>query len=274
MPHRSPVIFWLLLAATLCVDIVATVWLFKETLQLRSATLFMAMAYAQISILCVWAVLRSTTIRFRWVVPFVPGFLAALTITLAQVGKRSGAIFTWEVLLAFVSLMWVHVASLLLMLWLLKPTRLLASYIDGSRERSWQFTIKHLLILSTGIPVLVIVFKNSEIVHSGVTSRGFVEFVSWVIGNIALTVVIAAIAPKKWAWLLKLASYAGAGLALGPFLQWAVPELSRESFSIPAFSLMQAFVVGVWLETLQLHRPPKSGEVENPPTSEAERKTI
>jgi hypothetical protein len=250
MSQRSPVIIWLLLVATLCVDAIAIAWLFNDFSQPKTALLFMALAYAQTSVLCTWAILRPSKTRLRWIAPFAAGFLAAIIITFADERQRYHQSFAWEQLLAFASVMWVHVAGLLLLLWLLKPTRLFMHYSGGSDERSWRFSIKHLLILSTILPVLVIVFKNSAIVRSGVTSRGVWEFVLWVAGNIVLSVASAAITPKQWMWLLKLAACAGAGLASGLFLHWAVPDLSREGFSLTAFSLIQAFVSWVWLEAL------------------------
>ena len=261
MPQRSPVIFWLLLAATISVDAVATAWMFDDLMQPMAVTLFIAMAYSQVSILCAWAVLCRPAIWIRWLVPFGVGFVVALIMTAAEIHLRTGqsfrweqllAFFRWELLLAYTSLMWVHVATLLLLLWFLKPTRLFANYLGRTNQWSWQFTTKHLLLLMTCLPILVIVFKKSAIVRSGVTAHGFVEFVAWVVGNVLLLLAVAVTVQRKWKWVLRLAASAGAALVIGPFLQWAVPELSRTVY-ITAFSLIQAFVVWAWLETIRPH---------------------
>lgn len=66
-----------------------------------------------------------------------------------------------------------------------------------------------------------------------------------------MLIAIAAIVQRKWLWILRLAACASAALAIGLFLQWAVPELSSEMSTL-AFSLIQALVVWAWLETLSL----------------------
>jgi hypothetical protein len=254
MTQRTPILFWLLLAATLSVDAVVTAWIIDDIRQPTAITTFIAMGYAQVSILSDWAVLAHPTIRMRWVVPFGVGLAIALIITLVEMPHRLGSEFDWQQLLAFTSLMWVHVAAVCLFLWLLKPTRLFANYSVRSSQRSWRFTTIHLLILLPCLPLLIIVFKNSAIVTSGITARGIVEFVAWVFGNTALLIAIAVIVQRTWMWVWRLAACAGAAMAIGLFLNWAIPVLSRD-FNTVAFSLIQALVIWAWLETLQ----PRSG---------------
>jgi hypothetical protein len=252
MPPRSPIIFWLLLAATLCVDAAAIVLLFADGRRRpESATLLLALAYAHVSLLCVRCVLHSPTNWRRGLLPFVAGSVAAAIIVVAV--ERGRGSESWEALLAFISLMWVHVASLLLLLWLLKPMRLFVVGVAADRSR-WQFTTKHLFLLMTCLPILVIVFTNSAIVQSGVTMRGTLEFVGWVVGNVVLPVAIVAIVERGWLWIFQLAAGAVAALAVGMFLHWSVPNFSRQ-FPTLGFALLQAFALWVWLRTIRSQTP-------------------
>ena len=202
MPRHSPVIFWLLLAATLCVDVVTSVWFSQSLVQpqsrpLSSATLLIALAYAQVSLVCIRAVLRRSTNWIQWLMPFGAGIVVATIIIVEGIYEKPQREFPWAVMLAYTSFMWVHVASLLFVLWLLKPTRLFARDVVAAGRSRWQFTIRHLLLLMTCLPILVIVFMNSEIVHSGVTASGTAQFVAWVTGNVVLPVVVVAIVERR-----------------------------------------------------------------------------
>jgi hypothetical protein len=251
MPQRSPVVFWFLLVVTVSVDAVATAWLVESTRQPspQALILFMAIAYAQVSILCSWAVLFRATSWVRVITPFVAGLIVALIISTAEMFQRNEPNVRLEQLLAFTALMWIHATVTCLLLWVLKPTRLFANYLGNSSHQAWRFTTKHLLILSTCLPVLVIVLKYSAIVRNGATAYGVLMFVSWSAANSVLLIAIAAVAQWKWNWFLKLAACLGVALAIGVFLHWCTPELSRE-FSLLAFSLIQTVVLWVWLELL------------------------
>lgn len=123
MPRRSPVIFWLLLAATISVDAVATYWIFDNESNTAAMTLYLALAFGQLSMLCEWAVLFHTVLGLRWLVPFVAGLPIALLMTFAAGEPGPDALF------AYMSLMWVHVALILLVLWILKPTHSFQTFL-------------------------------------------------------------------------------------------------------------------------------------------------
>jgi hypothetical protein len=253
MPPRSPILFWLLLAATLAVDAVAIVWLAGSAARLSAAaTLFIALAYGQLSALCDWAAFRST-LWIRWLVPFAAGLAIALTITITQSYHSSGPMIPWEQLLAFTSLLWVHVAVLWLVLWLLKPTRLFSHDASISSRQSWRFNIKHLFILLTCLPILVIAFKNSAIVRHGITLHGFEMFVAWVAVNAALLIAIAVIIRRQWLLPLRFAACLGAAIVVGMLLQRLLPDLSK-ALNMLAFSLIQTFVIWAWLELFRKTR--------------------
>jgi hypothetical protein len=246
MPPRSPILFWLLLAATLAVDTVAIVWFAGSPRLSAAATLLIALAYGQLSTLCDWAAFRST-LWIRWLVPFATGFGVALTITVTETYHSPGPMIRWEQLLAFTSLLWVHVAVLWLVLWLVKPTRLFSHDTSISGRQSWRFTMKHLFILLTCLPILVIVFKKSAIVRHGITFHGFEMFVAWVALNAALLIAISVIIRRQWLLPLRFAACLGAAIVVGMLLQRLLPDLSK-GLNMLAFSLIQTFVIWGWLE--------------------------
>jgi hypothetical protein len=246
--------FWLLLAITLCADIGAVAWLFYDLENSASSTSFIALAYAQVSYLSIWAALRNSVSRLRWLAPFGAGFVVAATMLLAalswQLGQSSRS---WVgLILAYLTLMWLHVALLLLLFWLLKPTRLLSTNIFTADRARWQFTTKHLFILMTGLPILVIVYTNSLIISSGVSLPGALAFAAWVTGNAVLPLLVFAIVLRRWPWPLQLAASVALAGAIGLLLNWVLAGLTP--IYPVVLLLIQALVIWLWLRVFSLQR--------------------
>jgi hypothetical protein len=242
MPERSPIILWLLLAATTCVDAVAVVWMFDSGLDNATATLYLSLAFAQLSIVCVWAVLIHQRL-WAWIVPFAAGVVAALVMAAAEHATTPGD--TRDEYLAFTGLMSFHVAVILPMLWLIKPTRIGATLSELATRPRWQFSIIHLLILMTCLSILIGVFGRSEMLADEVIS-----VVTFPIANAALLAAVLAVQRLIGHWLLRCAASLGTALFVG-----AACELTQTAFAdeLNALvgNLIQAFVLWFWLEQLQ-----------------------
>ena len=245
--QRSPVIFWLLLAATVSVDAVAVFWLFDSRggeSHIEAATLYTALAFGQLSVICAWVVLTYARIGIRWLVPFFAGLPIALIMEHTITNRLS----------TYTTLAWTHVALVLLSLWLLKPTRTFAGASDHSNQPSWQFSISHLLVLMTCVAVLTVVLRNADILVDEPASVVF-----FTIGNAILLIAIVAGTQTRWPWPLRLTASLGVAIIIAGICEWTQTAFADEINSF-AFNLIQALVIWSWLEQM---RPAPATELEN-----------
>jgi hypothetical protein len=252
MPPRSPIIFWLLLAATLCVDVVAIGLIFGRPLTPDRATIFLALAYGQLSILSVRVVLAAGKTRVRWFVPFVVGAVAAYVLNSGEPHATREDKF--QNLLAFVGLMWIHVATVLLILWLLRPSKLCESFTDRAEQRRWQFSTMQLLVLTTSLAVLLVLLR-----HAGVLADHIGLVVSLSINNLALLLLVMLVVSKeslpgfiRLAWSLLFA------LLVAALCVWFAETLARE-IRPWVFSIVQAITLWAWLEQMRCSPPTDAG---------------
>src|SRR3954468_9417031 len=78
MLQRSPLIFWLLLAATICVDAVAFSWAEAASGDSFGSVAFEALMLSQISVVCIWSGLRSEKSMWTRFSPFLAVVVASL----------------------------------------------------------------------------------------------------------------------------------------------------------------------------------------------------
>jgi hypothetical protein len=245
MPPRSPILFWLLLAATLAVDAVATVQMFGTDISPspRSALLYPALALGQLSVVSIWVVMFRPRIGATWLIPFAIGLAFALIFNVAR-GDRTART---ESLIAYVGLFSLHVAVVLMSLWLLKPMQISAPIANVTEQRPWQFAVRHLLILMTCLALLAFVLS-----HNDLLVRSILNVVSLVAGNAILLIAVVVSVRPRILWPLRLALSLGA--AIGVALVCNVFGIAfAGEMNVFALFLIQAIVIWSWLE---LYRSP------------------
>jgi hypothetical protein len=263
MPHRSPQYFALLLIATIYVDMMAIVWLYSERFSPPAATFYLSLAYAHVSILCVWTLVLRSRARLRWLAPFVAGLIIAAIVTYSA--RRDSGHRPAELLFVFTALMWLHVALIAPVLWLLLPTRLVANYSGRTPERPWQFSLLHLLALMTGVPILIVVVSNAKPLFSDIS-----KLVSFPMANALLLFGALAAQSASRFWPFRLAASIAFALGLAAIAEWTQLALADETSSF-AFFVIQIIVIWAWLEVL---RPrPAAGVNAGDPSPVAERQT-
>jgi hypothetical protein len=260
MPHHhSPVIFWLLVAATICVDVVALFWAAASKFRGASATLFLGLAYGQLSVLCVWAIVSHKTVGLRWIVPFVVGMAIGL---FAAEAERPGNPNLWDNSIAFIGLFWVHVIGVIVALWALKPTRLLRDSEVNTDGGDWRFSIKNLIALMTVTAILVAFLGRNRLLR--------VEW-DWVLllalGNVVLLLLVIGIQRTGMHSLLRLAGGFAAALILGAAWRWSGVSIGG-GLGVTVFYLIQAFVVWAWLELILFRSRPTYKPVDAPHPAE------
>ena len=156
MPPRSPVIFWLLLAATLSVDVVVCSWVatapFRPPQYARVA--FEALVIGQLSLVCIWSAFRTT--KLLWV-PAIAAAVAATLFTAMFASEPTSFASTFKSNVA-------HAVSMphyfCVALWLLQRTEVLAA-AHRCFARIAILLVMHLLIAMTVVAVLASYVRKS-----------------------------------------------------------------------------------------------------------------
>lgn len=247
MKQRSPIIFWLLLAATLCLDAAAAMWSVRVGGRARwFETFLLALLYAQLSALCIWAVLCHARIGLLWLVPFAAGFLAVLALVACNhISDPEVNRSVYPVILGPIGVLWLHVAITLSTLWALKPTRLFTGYARMPGCVSWQFTVMHLLVLMTGSSILLALLTSTAELGPPIITFTLVS-----VGSVILTVFLAILVQTKLLLLLRLAANLGAAFAIGIVIGKVSMNLPHLAMDYIAFYLIQAVLTWSWVEVL------------------------
>jgi hypothetical protein len=244
MPYRSPVLFWLLIAATLCVDAVAISLIVGRDLNSETATFFLALAYGQLSILCVQVVLTPGQPGFRLLRTFFAGVIAGYVLSAGE--PHSSRWDQFQNFVAFVALMWIHVATALVLIWLLKPSKLCAGLAPRTVQRRWQFSTMQLLVLTTVLAALLGVLR-----HAGVLADHIGFVVGLTINNLVLLfLVVWGTSKVNVPIFIRLAFSLLSALLVAIVGVLISEELSRE-INPWILNILQAGVLWAWLEWMR-----------------------
>jgi hypothetical protein len=245
--QQNRVIFGLLLAATLAVDAVVGVWLLVDNLNQHFAVAFFALSFSQLSVLTTWVVLSSKYAGSRWLLPFVGGAAVAAYITfLGDIPPNASRM---GIYLVSVVMMWFHVTAVLVIVWLLKPTRICASFNRQGDTSHWQLSLMQLLIVMSCLAILIVLVKNSE----WTTDGRLVALMTIPIVNFAPLFGALAAVQSNLHWLLRLALSIASGLMIAAVFEWIGSEFA-DKINLFAFSAIQAVVIWAWLEVMKPSR--------------------
>src|SRR5687768_14057010 len=156
MPHHhSRVIFWLLLAATLCVDVVAVSWSRMVTLQ-HSETVYFGLIWGQLGLICIWASCASRGF-WRWLAPFA--FSLAASSWAGFVTGKTGKISEQpaEIAIIYFAHSATQAAVLLIVLWFISQTSFGQKLRVHPAAGRWRFSVKQLLAFMTAFAILIMI---------------------------------------------------------------------------------------------------------------------
>jgi hypothetical protein len=258
MPRNSPVIFWFLLAATLSLDAVSISWIFVQDFAPASGTLYIALAFAELSALATWALLRHD-FGVRWLVPFLAGIAVGCTMMLAQ-QERTPEL---EIFFTYTGLMWAHTFVAMLILWLLQPTSILYGFV-GHSNRRWQYSVMHLLVAMTVLAVFCVVLQRGQLL---VDERSNV--LTLCLANTVLLVLVLLAVQQIQLWPFRLAVALSAALSIAAICSSTSLAFANQLNSY-AFNSIQAIVLWSWIEVLSATRVSKPALAEGPPLQSAE----
>lgn len=238
MPQRSPIIFWLLLAATLCVDAVVFSRIASEAFpgQTYLVVVLSALVLSQLSVVCIWAALRSNKNLWIRLIPYVTALVAAaLTAMFIDNPVKFGAAF--QTMLTYYGF---HTVLIIIALWLLQRTAFWRRRSGASH--TLQFSVIHLLIAMTVVAVLTTLMRESP----------FFGESGWINLGVAIASAILAIASVViWSlslhWLLRLAGVLGIVGCLFTALFLTTDFGPEFSILLGGYYLIQAVVLSIWL---------------------------
>jgi hypothetical protein len=256
MRERSPVNFWILLAATVCVDAVAFSWAEAAPGGSYGFVAFEALVLSQISVVCIWSGLKSEKSMWTRFSPFLAVVLALLVWGMISerhfIGKAGEE---WSVRMGLLLVNHgLHAALLLAMFWLLKRTAIWKR--RGGLTAEWQFSIADLLVGMTVVAVL------------GVGMRLGNWYVDWdwqdwtdivFIGGSAVLAMSSVLIWSLWRtpWILRASGVMGVALGLVAVVmvaEWLAHLGPQRSFPPAAYAvvvathyLIQALVLMAWL---------------------------
>ncbi len=247
MPQRLPLIFWLLVAATISVDAVAFVWAEAVPDYAFGFIAFDVLVLSQISVVCIWSGLRLEKSMWTRFSPFLAIILASLVWGLFSerhfIGKV-GEGWSRRVSLALVN-QGFHAGLLLAMLWLLKRTAFWKRRYDPTAE--WRFSIADLLVVFTIVAVLGTGMRLSE-VYDDLDWLGWAEVV--LMSGSAVLAMSAVLIWSLWRtpWVLRASGVVGVAIGLTAVKLLAERRFPAEhAVVIAAHFLIQTPVLIVWL---------------------------
>jgi hypothetical protein len=244
MPQRSPVIFWLLLAATISVDAVLISLLASEPYSgpLYVVVAFHAMILSQLSVVCIWSALAAQKGPWTRLAP-IPAALLAAQVTAMFVDKPVTLTSSFANHLAYFG---IHAASLLALLWLLQRTAFWRRRSGSSLPL--QFSLAHLLVMMTVVAVLASTIRSSPFFGD----ERWINIL-FLCSSVALAMASVCIWNLARVWWNRLAGVLFIAFLLASFVSFAsvVTESSGSqwivSMILGAHFEIQGLVLSVWL---------------------------
>ena len=236
MPRRSPLIFWLLLATTLVVDIAVISRVASETFP---APFYLQMAddaliASQLSVICIWAVLSSN--KIRW----VPALLAPVVAALVATTFSDDPVNFADEFKLCLSICGLVAAMLVVMLWIFRGTNYWRR--RAGVEIRWRYSVAQLLIAMTVVACLAVAMRSGP--FHGDTAASDILFVS----SIAILAMWSAIVwSSSLHWFIRLGAVLGLALLISTFFGPISDFEPTVSIELGFYFVIQAIVLSAWL---------------------------
>jgi hypothetical protein len=240
MPQRSPIIFWLLLSATLAVDVVILVLVAEEqnpTAGYLFVT-FLALILSQLSIICIWSAFSTAPNTWTRIAPV---FAVVTTALMAgQFTRFPESNFT-----TYLGEFALRAVAVLAALWFLQRTNYWRRRNDTAH--TWQFSVLHVLATMTITAILITLLRRNEYFGDDRWTN-----IAFACSDLALVMASVILWNFSWNWILRLASVIGIAVLLGEgavaIIYGKVGNIGMSAFDIlHAYYLIQAIVLSLWL---------------------------
>jgi hypothetical protein len=238
MSKPSPVIFWLLLAATAAIHVVAMTWLAQGGTKSSASFLYDALISAELALVSLWAVFKVRTIWLAWVSAIVAVLISAVPSPwLEQLSFVESAAFNGG-----------YVVILAATLWIIKRVSLWRR-LTASSAMVWQFSVSHLLAAMTIIALLTVALRKSELLAEAPLLWKLLAVLT--IGDVIVVTTTTCFWAVKRLWLLRLAAACSVAAIVGGvesyFFQYDATPVQLISYNATI-----AFILLVWLELVPI----------------------
>jgi hypothetical protein len=237
MSERSPVVFWLLVAATIAVDGVAAVWIGTASDPFGSGALVavLGLIVGQLSVVCIWSALRPAKNVWTNIAPWAATCVACVAAA-APFDSLNGEDFG-----AFFAFHGLHTAMLLVALWILQRTAFWQRRTGFTA--TWRYSMAHLLMVMTVVAILAAITSRSRTFFGGgwTTAAG-------IAGGVSLATLAVLVFSLSIQGIVQFAIVLGWAMLFG-----MVFALSREPgdrllpLYMSIYYLIQAIVISSWL---------------------------
>ena len=256
MSERSPIIFWLLLAATISVDaVVLPMAASGAPPSLVAVSPYVelvadALIVSQLCIICIWAALSSN--KVAWLSAILATVVAAFTAAVFN-DSGKGAFNTWKLYLAYYGLV---SALLMSVLWLFRGSKYWRRRTGVAHSR--QYSLAQLLIAMTIAAVLMTIVRSSPF-------QGDDQWLN--IGSVVSIVALAAASAVIWSlslhWILRLAATIGLAIAVSSLFGFADNFSRPFVFVMQMHFLIQAGLLSAWLGLGEILPASEAAHAEN-----------
>jgi hypothetical protein len=219
---RQPTKFWLLLIATIVIDVAVTAWLFNSQQQASSTDslddpalkyalpVWGALAFGQLSVLAIWSVFRLRYDWWSWAFPAAALFGVSAVRNYLQIWGSDWATIDYASRSALQMLIPVVV------LWMLVRVPWWQRITRDPLRRKWEFSLLQILAWTTAVAVLSTIFVRSSRLDGGMPMALGASF--GIVVPAALAICVAAVSQLRIHWLLRVVGYLMAGLCAGIFM--------------------------------------------------------
>jgi hypothetical protein len=237
MLRRSPVIFWLLLAATIAVNAVVFSRVASETFPapfyLKIG--FDALIVSQLNVICIWSVLSSKQIRW------LPALLAPVAAAFIPPIFSDDPVNFVDEFKLYVAAYGLEASVLVVALWIFRGTRYWRRHTGVAHE--WKYSVAQLLVAMTVMAVLTMAMRGSPFFF-GDTQLLSIAFTS----SFAILAIWSVFAwSTSLHWLTRLAAVVGLALVFGGLFWLAADFGPVISLALASHFVIQAIVLSAWL---------------------------
>jgi len=233
MPQRSPIIFALLIAASLGSCGVALSLTAERSRSEYAAIAYFALLGSILSVVCIWSALRPRASFWTRGAPVAATLVVSMAFALDHPDD----------FLDCLSFFGAQAAILLSALWAFRRSRYWQQ--RSGMETNWQYSIAQLLVVMTVVALLLVSFQLTNFWQDGDDETAF--FFGSIAGSTILAVASASIWSLNRHWLLRLAGVLAVAIGLSvPF--YFFTGFGGYLFIFMTFQfLTQAIVMAVWL---------------------------
>jgi hypothetical protein len=233
--HRSLLIFWLLLAATISIGAVA----FQLTVTgvYDAGIVLQSLVFGHLSVICIWSRLSGEKPIWRRIATWLSVALAVAVLSIAQVRMQLSELwagFYWKLTPTI-----IHAALLLISLWILERMAFWKRRTGVAAK--WRMSLGELFTITTIAAILAASFHNSVLSNDGKWTH-----LAFLGAGSALALASPVIWTLRLHWLLRFSILVSVAMGFGVLfaqVYWG-PFAYREEAS---YFLIQAVILAFWL---------------------------